>query len=142
MTLKLTAEEMRYIALFEGLTGVHVRDCVIHESGGLITFVVGKGEMGLAIGKNGSKIKKTERWVGRNVEVVEYSEEPTVFIRNVLAPARVRSVEVIERGGRKIAAVSVEIEDRKVAIGRRGRKIENAKKLVERHHEIQDVILK
>jgi N utilization substance protein A len=142
MTLKLTAEEMRHIALFEGLTGVHVKDCVIHESGGLITFVVKEGEMGLAIGKNGSKIKRAERLVGKNVEVVEYSEEPTVFVRNVLAPARVKSVEIIEQAGKKIVAVSVEIEDKKVAIGRRGRKIENAKKLVERHHEIQDMILK
>lgn len=142
MTLKITSEEMRYIALFEGLTGAHVKDCVINDNGELITFVVKEGEMGLAIGKGGNKIRRVERMVGKDVEVIEYSDDPTAFVKNVLAPARAESVEITEQGGKKIAIAIVELGDKKVAIGRRGRKIENAKKLLERHHKIQDLILK
>jgi N utilization substance protein A len=142
MTLKITAEEMRHIALFEGVTGVHVKDCVINDAGGLVTFVVKESQMGLAIGRNGNKVKRVERLVGKSVEVAEDSKEPIAFIKNLLAPARVNSVEVVEQKGKLIAVVTVELGDKKVAIGKRGRKIENAKKLVERHHGISDLILK
>jgi N utilization substance protein A len=98
--------------------------------------------MGLAIGKSGSKIKKAERMVGKNIEVVEHSDNPETFMRNILVPAKVKSVSITERDERKVAVVAVELEDKKIAIGRKGRKIQNAKRLAERHHDIRDVILR
>lgn len=142
MTLKITSEEMGQIALFEGLTGAHVRDCVINDEANLITFVVKEGEMGLAIGKNGSNIRRAERMVGKSIEVVEYSPEKETFIRNILSPARIKSVKFSEEKGKNVVSVVVEFENKKVAIGRKGRKIENAKKLARRHFEIQDVVLR
>jgi len=139
MSIKLGADEMRYIALFEGLTGAKVHDCIIHENGAKLTFVVKAGDIGLAIGKGGNKIRRVNQVIGKSIEIVEHSTDPVEFVKNVLAPARVRGVNIVEREGKKIALIDVEKQDRGIAVGRGGKKIQCAKKLVLRHHGIQNI---
>jgi N utilization substance protein A len=141
MTIKFTAEEMRYIASFEGLTGARVRDCIINDFGGSVTFVVDKGEFGMAAGRGGDKVRRARRVIGRGIEIVEYSDDPVEFVKNALLPARVQSAKIVEKGGKKIAVVTVELQDKGLAVGRGGKKIQMAKKLAERHHGISDIIL-
>ncbi|MDI6883544.1 MAG: NusA-like transcription termination signal-binding factor [Hadesarchaea archaeon] len=141
MTIKFTSDEMRYITFFEGLTGARIHDCVINEGSNMITFVVKKGDIGLAIGKGGSKIKKAKQMMGKSIEVVEYSDNPIEFLKNTLSPARVKTINIIEQEGRRIAMVTVEMQDKGVAVGRKGRKIQNAKKLAQRHYDIHDISL-
>jgi len=107
MTIKFTAEEMRYIASFEGLTGARVRDCIINDFGGSVTFVVDKGEFGMAVGRGGDKVRRARRVIGRGIEIVEYSDDPVEFVKNALLPARVQSAKIVEKGGKKIAVVTV-----------------------------------
>ena len=139
MSIKLGADEMRYIALFEGLTGAKVHDCIIHENGAKLTFVVKAGDIGLAIGKGGNKIRRVNQVIGKSIEIVEHSTDPVEFVKNVLAPARVRGVNIVEREDKKIALIDVEEQDRGIAVGRGGKKIQCAKKLVLRHHGIQNI---
>lgn len=140
MGIKLSAGEMRYITLFEGVTGARVRDCVIDEEGRLI-FVVNPGELGLAVGKGGCRVRQVGKLVGKGVEVVEYSDDPVEFVKNALAPARVKGVQVVESEGQRAALVSVEEMDRGLAIGKGGKRLKRAKVLALRHHGIQDVRL-
>ena len=49
--IKLTSEEMRYIALFENVTGATANDCIIDEDKNRIIFVTKQGDKGLAIGQ-------------------------------------------------------------------------------------------
>ncbi|MFN4133069.1 MAG: NusA-like transcription termination signal-binding factor [Candidatus Hadarchaeales archaeon] len=142
MTVKITAEEMRFIALFEGLTGASARDCIVTQDGRTIAFVVRQGDMGRAIGKNGGAIRKMERLTGKNVEVFEASPEPTIFLRNLLFPAKMVAAEIKDTERGKVAVAQVEAEDKMKAIGKRGHRILLAKKLMERHFGISDVILK
>jgi N utilization substance protein A len=139
MSIKLRADEMRCIALFEGLTGAKVHDCIIHENGDRLTFVVKAGDIGLAIGKGGNNIRRAKHVIGKSIEVVKHSTDPVEFVKNTLMPARVKRVNIVERDGKKIALIDVEEEDRGIAIGRGGRRIQCAKKLVLRHHEIHDI---
>jgi N utilization substance protein A len=48
--IKITSTEMRYIALFENITNVPVRDCFIDN--GVIYYIVEEGKIGLAIGSS------------------------------------------------------------------------------------------
>ena len=139
MSIKLGADEMRYITLFEGLTGARVHDCVIDEDGDKITFLVRKGDIGLAVGKGGNKILRVRQVIGKSVEVIEYSGDPIEFLRNVLMPVRINGINIVEREGKKIAVINVERRDRGIVVGRKGKRIKCAKKLALRHHGIQDI---
>jgi len=141
MGFKLGADEMRYIALFESLTGATVRDCLVFEKEGKLTFVVNQGDIGLAIGKGGSRVQKAKRVMGKSIEVVEYSDDPAEFIKNAFAPAKINGVSIVERESKKLAFVEVEAKDKGLAVGRGGKNIQRAKMLALRHHGIQDVFL-
>ena len=53
-SIKLTTDEMRLMSLFQSRTKVTARDCLDDQKYDRIIFVVNEGNMGLAIGKNGS----------------------------------------------------------------------------------------
>ena len=143
MSIKFGASEIRFIALFENMTGAMVKDCIIDDDNNKVTFVVKQGDMGLAIGKRGSTVSKVQRAVDRGVEVIEYNEDPEQFVRNILSPAELQSVKITTRkSGEKIAAVATDNTNKRIAIGKGGINIERAKLLANRLHDIDNIILK
>ncbi|NOZ76252.1 MAG: NusA-like transcription termination signal-binding factor [Euryarchaeota archaeon] len=139
MGLRLSADEIRYITLFESMTGAGVKDCIIDADH--VVFVVKKGDMGLAIGKKGVNIQRVRQALDKKVEVVEYSEDPVEFIKNILASLRIKKVSLQKKAERQVAVVSVDGRDRARAIGRGGRNIQMIKQLAGRHHDIADVVI-
>jgi len=141
MGVKLSADDMRCIALFEGVTGANVCDCLVDEKGNKVTFVIRSGDIGLAIGKGGSKIKKAKQMMGKSIDIVEYSDDPAEFVKNALGPAKVKGVTISRRDDRKVALVEVDRSDRGLLIGRGGQNIQRAKLLALRHHDVHDITL-
>lgn len=143
MSIKLSANEIRYIALFENMTGAMVKDCIVDDDNGKVTFVVKNGDMGLAIGKGGSSVSKVQRAVDKSVEVIELSDDPIQFIKNILSPANLQSVKVHQKAsGEKFATVTADNTNKRIAIGKKGINIERAKFLAKRQHDIINIILK
>lgn len=143
MSIKFTANEIRYIALFENMTGAMVKDCIIDDEHGKVTFVVKNGDMGLAIGKGGSTVSKVQRVVDKGIEIVELSDDPIQFIKNLLSPAEVQGVKVLQKeSGEKIATVTADNTNKCIAIGKNGVNIERAKLIAKRQHNINNIILK
>lgn len=143
MSIKFTANEIRYIALFENMTGAMVKDCIIDDEHGKVTFVVKNGDMGLAIGKGGSTVSKVQRAVDKGIEIVELSDDPIQFIKNLLSPAEVQGVKVLQKeSGEKIATVTADNTNKRIAIGKNGFNIERAKLIAKRQHNINNIILK
>jgi len=140
--IKLTAEEMRYIALFQDLTRASVKDCIIDENENRIIFLVKPGDMGLAIGRNGINIKRLKRLLGRNIEVVEWADNIEQLAKNALAPARVLNVKVLTTpSGKKKVLVTVDPQDKGVAIGKAGRNVARARMILKRYFDIDSVIV-
>jgi len=143
VTIKFSTNEIRYIALFESMTGAMVKDCIIDESNGKLTFLVKNGDMGLAIGKRGSTVTKVQKTVDKGVEVIEHSEDPVEFINNLMAPAKVRSIRILQKeNGEKIATVETDARNKRTAIGKGGQNIERARILAKRQHNINNIIIK
>ncbi|RLG56308.1 MAG: NusA-like transcription termination signal-binding factor [Candidatus Hydrothermarchaeota archaeon] len=140
-TLKLNSEEIRHIALFESITGAITKDCIVDNNNNKVTFIVKKGDMGLAIGRRGANVQKIRQLLGKKIEVIEHSDDPKEFIRNLFRPLRVRDVTIVEKAGKKIARVDVDDRDRALAIGKGGKNIQKVKYLAKRHHKIDDVIV-
>jgi len=139
--IRLTSDEMRYIALFESITGATANDCVIDDDNDRIIFVTKKGDMGLAIGKGGKNINTLRKMVGRYVEVVEHGDTADELIRNSLAPARIREIRITEKPEKKIVVIEVESRDKALAIGKNGRTIDKARMLAKRYFQIDNVLI-
>jgi N utilization substance protein A len=143
VTIKFTTNEIRYIALFESMTGAMVKDCIVDDENGKVTFLVKKGDMGLAIGKKGSTVAKVQKTLDKGVEVIEHSNDPVEFIKNLMAPAKVRSIRILQKeNGEKIATVETDPKNKRIAIGRGGQNIERARLLARRQHNISNIIIK
>jgi N utilization substance protein A len=133
---------MRFIALLENLTGAIAKDCVVEEEDNRILFVIRPGDMGLAIGKNGMNIERTRKVIGRPVEIVEYAENPEEFLKNIIAPAKVRAIKISKNSeGNTMAQVTVDPHDKGMAIGKNGRNVVKTRLLIKRHFDIDNVMI-
>jgi N utilization substance protein A len=138
--IKITSNEMRYMALFESITNASAKDCIVDEEGGRVIFIVNEGQIGIAIGKGGRNIRTLERMTGKKHELIEYSEIPEQFIKNALKPAVVKEVRITDRtDGKKMAVVAVNPKDKGVAIGKNGKNAERLRFLAKRYFQIQNV---
>jgi N utilization substance protein A len=139
--VKLDTEGIRCIGVFESLTGARVMDCVVDNEANKVIMVVKKGDMGLAIGKGGSKINEVKKLLRKEVEVVEHSADIKEFIENLFRPAYVRSIELLTKNDKICAYVEVFNKDKGIAIGKKGEKIKKVKLLVKRNQNIDNVII-
>ena len=138
--IKITCDEMRYIALFESISGASVKDCIVDEAEARAIFIVNPGQVGVAIGKGGRNIHTLENMTGKKHEIIEYSEDPVQFIKNALKPAQVREVRITEKtDGKKMAVVTINPKDKGIAIGKNGKNAERLRFLSKRYFDIQNV---
>jgi N utilization substance protein A len=128
------------ISMFQEMTGATARDCVIDEKANRVIFVVAKGQMGLAIGKEGAAVKKIERAVRRPVEVVEWADDIEGLVRNALGAKYVQEVRVGARlDGTKGVVVVVDQRKKGAALGMGGKNAEKVRLLARRYFGVGNV---
>jgi N utilization substance protein A len=130
------------MSLFQSITSVTARDCVVDDRMDRVIFIVNKGQMGLAIGKGGATIRQLQNVVARKVELVEYSDDASDFVRNILNPQMVNEVKITQRtDGSKLAVVLVDAKRKGVVVGKEGRNAEKARLLAKRYFQISNVLI-
>lgn len=140
--IKLNTDELRLMSLFQSITSATARDCIVDGRMDRVIFVVNKGQMGLAIGKGGATIKQLQNVVAKKVELVEFSEDPIEFIRNMLNAEMVSDVRISDRpDGTKQAIVTVDARKKGAVVGREGRNAEKARLLAKRYFQITNVLI-
>jgi len=135
--IRLSNEEIKYITLFETLTGATVKDCIRMQN--VMAFLIKKGNMGLAIGRNGSNIEKVRKVTGKSIIVMEFSDNIEKFIENLFHPVKIKEVVIKKEGNGKVADIKVRKLDRKKIIGHNGMRIKIAKKFAKRHYNIDNI---
>jgi N utilization substance protein A len=138
--IKITEHEMKFIQLLQNMTGATVVDCIVDDE--TIMFTVKKGEVGLAVGKGGEKIKRFRSMTNKAVEIYEYMNEADKFIKNALKPAKIKDIRIVDRTeGKKIAMVNVESKDKGIAIGKNGDNIKKIRFLAKRYFQLDTVVI-
>lgn len=141
-SIKLTTEQMRMMSLFQNVTGATAKDYVEDEKQGRGIFVVSPGKMGLAIGRGGAHIKSLQNIVKKNIELVEFDEDPTKFLTNLLNSKLVSEVKINKRpDGSRQAIVLVDPRKKGIVVGRDGRNAEKARILAKRYFDITSVLI-
>lgn len=133
----LTEDTLRYISLFEAMTKANVIDCMDTED--KLVFVVEKGQGVTAVGKKGEHVIKLNDKTGKNIQVVEYSDDPAQFVKNVFHIYNPQKVEIEQRGKFTHATVTVDPKLKGRAIGKAGKNLRIARDIVNRHHDIQSI---
>ena len=141
-SIKLSTDQMRLISLFQNVTKATARDCLDDEKQNRIIFVVNEGKMGLAIGKGGSNTKTLQNILKRNVELVEYFDDPIKFLKNILNPKFVKEVKLDTKpDGSSQAIVIVDHGKKGLVVGREGRNAEKARLFAKRYFDISSVLI-
>ena len=85
--------------------------------------------VGACIGQRGVRVNKiVEELNGEKIDIVKYSEDPTLFISEALSPAKVLTVE-IESEEPKVCHVTVPDAQLSLAIGNKGQNVRLAARL-------------
>lgn len=138
--IKLTSEELGLMSLFQNISGATARDCVIDSKVERVIFVVNRGEMGLAIGKSGETIKRVQKAIGKQVELVEWSDDAKQFVMNSLNPQYINEIRLSEKpDGSKIMTVVVSEKKKGAVLGKGGRNAEKARMLARRYFSIETI---
>ena len=141
-SIKLTTDQMRLMSLFQNVTKATARDCVEDETQDKIIFVVQDGKMGLAIGKGGSNIKSLKNIIKRNVELIEYFDDPIKFLKNILNPKLVNEVKLDTKSDwSSYATLIVDHGKKGLVVGREGRNAEKARLFAKRYFNISNVLI-
>ena len=140
--IKITQDEIKYMQLLQNMTGATIVDCIVKDDEETLIFTVKKGEVGLAVGKGGEKIKRFRNMTNKQVEIYEYLPEPEKFIRNALKPAKIKDIRLVDRmEGKRIAMVNVEPRDKGIAIGKNGSNIKKIRFLAQRYFQLDTVVI-
>ena len=93
--------------------------------------------IGTIIGKNGVRINAISNELnGENIDVIEYSNKPEIFVARALSPAIVKNVKIDEKEG--TAYVEVDPQEKAKAIGKNGVNITLASMLTKYKIQLQD----
>ncbi len=140
MPVRITSDELRFMALLHDVTGVSARDCILDENTNSIIFIVPPGTAGLAVGAKGRNVRRLSKILGRRVEIVEWAENLENLVKNIFLPARVVGITLNKTpDGRRILYVKVDPRDKGIAIGKNGRNVNKARLILKRYFNI-DVV--
>src|SRR5690349_14378088 len=107
-----------------------------------VIFVVNKGQMGMAIGKGGSNIKQLQTVINKRIELVEHSDQPAEFVKNIFNSDMIHDVKINDRmDGSKQALVVVDAKKKGLVVGKDGRNVEKARLLARRYYNITNVLV-
>jgi N utilization substance protein A len=124
--------EMEVPEIYDGT--VQIRGCV-REAGERAKVAVISREkdvdpVGACVGMKGTRVQSIIRELrGEKIDIVEWSEDPVVFVEKALSPAKISRVTVVEEDQR-IMEVVVEDKQLSLAIGKKGQNVRLAAKLV------------
>ncbi len=139
---RISLDELRYMSIFQNFTGVTVYRCIIDEDDNKLIFLVGKGEAGKAIGRGGRNVRILRESLGKDIDVVEYSDSLEEMVKNLFPGVRIKKIIVRGRGDGKIVEVRVDEKDKGAAIGRGGRNVKRARLVLNKLFGVSRVVVR
>lgn len=135
-TATYDTEMIRTLNMFESVTDVEARDCMMDENEAY--FIVPEGKAGMAIGKGGKVVKKVQNQLGKDVKIFEYNDNLGAFVNN-LVPVDIRSLDIETEEGDKTVEIKVSGDNKGRLVGRDGENIQAIRNILARTHNVDEV---
>jgi|SRR3989344_5040412 len=133
---KYTAETIQYRNLFESLTGARVKDCFSNDK---IIFVIEKGDINRAVGRNGETIRRAENIFKRQLKIIEFDDDLIKFVKNAIMPIKALDIKLEDNN---IIITADSMTDKGRLIGRDSKNLIKLKELISNYFSINNVKVK
>ena len=131
--IKYDINIMKYMQLFESMTRARLKDCIAGEQ---LIFIVEENEIGKAIGKGGSNVRRLEGILKKKIKIVEFNADVKQFIRNFVLPLQIKDIS--EEEG-VITITGFDTKTKGLLIGRERKNLDSLREIVRRYFEIEDI---
>ena len=131
--IKYDSDLMKVIILFESMTGAKVKDCIANDR---LIFIIEENDMGKAIGRNGSNIKRMENMLKKKIKLVEFSSDVLRFTRNMIYPVEAHDMK--QEGG-VITLRGKDTTTKAMLIGRERQNINHMTEILKRYFDIKEI---
>ena len=139
VTATYDTEMIRTLNMFESITDVEARDCMMKEDEAY--FIVPEGKAGMAIGKGGKVVKKVQNQLDKNVKIFEYKDNLGAFVNN-LVPVDIRSLDIEDDEDGKRVEIKVSNDNKGRLVGKDGDNIDSIREILARTHNVDEVTVK
>ena len=138
-TATYDTEMIRTLNMFESLTDVEARDCMMKEDEAY--FIVPEGKAGMAIGKGGKVVQKVQDQLGKDVKIFEYKDNLGAFVNNLVS-VDIRSLDIEDEENGKTVEINVSNDNKGRLVGRDGENIDSIRDILKRTHNVDEVTVK
>jgi N utilization substance protein A len=138
-TATYDTEMIRTLNMFESMTDVEARDCMMKEDEAY--FIVPEGKAGMAIGKGGKVVKKVQNQLDKDVKIFEYKDNLGAFVNNLIS-VDIRSLDIQDDEDGKRVEINVSNDNKGRLVGRDGENIDSIRDILKRTHNVDEVTVK
>ena len=139
---RIDLEELRYLSLFQDLTGAMAYRCISDNESNRVFYLVSKNDLGKAIGKDGKNVKSLSKILNKNIEIVEYSDKVEEMAKNLFPGITILKVDLIDKDNTKTLYIKVKDDEKGKAIGKDGKNVKRAKIILSKLYGIEKVVVK
>ena len=119
--------EMEVPEIYDGTV---VIKSAVREPGERAKIAVTSNEKDACVGMKGSRVQSIIKELrGEKIDIIEWSDEPSVFAANALSPAKVSQVRITDINDREMEVIVGE-DQLSLAIGKKGQNVRLATRLV------------
>ena len=141
MAFKLGREEIQFINAFDESARVSAKACFVDKQ--TVVFFVEERDIGKAIGRNGSNIKKFKDKINKNVEILPFSNQAEKLMAKVLKMMgiKVEAIAVKEENNRKIIFLNLDSEGKQKLLRSKSR-LKRLRAILKKNFEIENIKLR
>jgi N utilization substance protein A len=125
---------IKIINLFEQVTHARVKEAFYMKE--VLTFIIFEGDKFKALGKNLANLHKIEQMLQKKVKIVEFSDDITKFITNLIYPYRVESIVMNDK---IITITDSDSKTKGLIIGAKAQNLRMYESVVKKYFEIEEI---
>jgi N utilization substance protein A len=137
MPIVFDTETIKIINIFETISLVSVKDCIINED--RIYFLVEEGGL-KKIRENGSVLKNLEKMLNKKILIFEYSKDISTFLKKCVKG--IKEIKIRNEKEETIVEIGVESSFKSLAIGKDGKNIKALRQFLKRNYNINNLVIR